>query len=124
VADAHCNLGIIESQNGNIARAFDCFTNSLKHNPRHFEAHYNLGNLYFDASDFRLSQVHYEMAAEIDPSFANLYFNLALVQAINSDLNAAVATLTRYQELVSVEEGRKADELLRELKNTLAATGN
>jgi hypothetical protein len=26
--------------------------------------------------------------------------------------------------LVSVEEGRKADELLRELKNTLAATGN
>jgi tetratricopeptide (TPR) repeat protein len=124
VADAHCNLGIIESQKGNIARAFDCFTNSLKHNPRHFEAHYNLGNLYFDASDFRLSQVHYEMAAEIDPSFANLYFNLALVQAINSDLNAAVATLTRYQELVSVEEGRKADELLRELKNTLAATGN
>ena len=71
VADAYCNLGIIESQKGNAARAFDCFTTSLKHNPRHFEAHYNLGNLYFDVNDYRLSQVHYEMAAEVDPAFAN-----------------------------------------------------
>src|SRR5262249_37031108 len=48
VADAYCNLGIIESQNGNTGKAFDCFTTSLKHDPRHSEAHYNLGNLYFD----------------------------------------------------------------------------
>src|SRR5437867_11159474 len=33
VADAYCNLGIIESQKGNTARAFDCFTTSLEHNP-------------------------------------------------------------------------------------------
>src|SRR5688572_2681487 len=35
VADAHCNLGIIESQKGHAAKAFDCFTTSLKYNPRH-----------------------------------------------------------------------------------------
>ncbi|PYM12362.1 MAG: hypothetical protein DME18_11605 [Verrucomicrobia bacterium] len=29
VADAYCNLGIIESQKGNTAKAFDCFTTSL-----------------------------------------------------------------------------------------------
>jgi tetratricopeptide (TPR) repeat protein len=69
VADAHCNLGIIESQRGNTTKAFDCFTSSLKHDPRHSEAHYNLGNLYFDANDFRLAQMHYEMAVEVDPSF-------------------------------------------------------
>src|SRR5215469_2548071 len=62
VADAYCNLGIIESKQGNTARAFDCFTNSLKHNPRHSEAHFNLGNVYFDINDFRLAQMHYEMA--------------------------------------------------------------
>src|SRR5689334_22755337 len=44
VADSYCNLGIIESRKGNIARAFDCFTTSLKHDPRHSESHYNLGN--------------------------------------------------------------------------------
>src|SRR5215831_11705710 len=60
VADAYCNLGIIESQKGNIAKALDCFTESLKHDPRHIEAHYNLANLYFELNDFRLAQIHYD----------------------------------------------------------------
>jgi Flp pilus assembly protein TadD len=124
VADAHCNLGIIESQKGNTTKAFDCFTTSLKFNPRHSEAHYNLGNLYFDVNDFRLAQVHYEMAVEVDPAFANVYFNLALVLSVNDDPAAAVTALTKYQQLVSAEEGRKADELLRELRASLTAARN
>jgi len=39
-------------------------------------------------NDFRLAQIHYEMAAEVDPTFANVYFNLALVQSINNELSA------------------------------------
>jgi tetratricopeptide (TPR) repeat protein len=124
VADAYCNLGIIESQKGNTARAFDCFTTALKHDPRHSEAHYNLGNLYFDVNDFRLAQIHYEMAGEVDPAFANVYFNLALVQVINNDLVAAIAALTKYQHLVSRDEGRNAEELLHNLKKSLAAAKN
>jgi tetratricopeptide (TPR) repeat protein len=124
VADAYCNLGIIESQQANTGRAFDCFTTSLKHNPRHFEAHYNLGNLYFDANDFRLAQLHYELASEVDPTFPNVYFNLALVRAINNDLAAAVSALTKYQQLVPAEEGRNAEDLLSNLKRALAAGRN
>jgi len=122
VADAYCNLGIIESQKGNTAKAFDCFSTSLKYDPRHSEAHYNLGNLYFDVNDLRLAQVHYEMAGEVDPSFANVFFNLALVQAIRNDLGGAIGTLTRYQGLVSEEEARNADELLHNLRKSLAAS--
>jgi tetratricopeptide (TPR) repeat protein len=121
VADAYCNLGIIESQQGNTAKAFDCFTTSLKHEPRHAESHYNLGNLYFEVNDFRLAQVHYEMAREVEPTFANVHFNLALVQALNSELGAAVATLERYQQLVPAEDARHVDDLLRNLRQTLAA---
>src|SRR5262249_9721210 len=95
-------------------------TTSLKHDPRHCEAHYNLGNLYFDLNDFRLAQIHYQMAAEIDPGFANVYFNLALVQVINDDPVAAVATLNKYRELVPVEEGRVAEDLLQNLRKSLA----
>src|SRR5436190_18358224 len=124
VADAYCNLGIIESQQGNTTKSFDCFTTSLKHDPRHSEAHYNLGNLYCDVNDFRLAQIHYEMAREVDPSFANVYFNLALVQAINNDLGAAISALTRYQELVSKDEALNAEELLHNLKRSLAAARN
>src|SRR6267378_1909111 len=124
VADAYCNLGIIESKQGNTSKAFDCFTTSLKHDPRHSEAHYNLGNLYFDVNDFRLAQTHYEMAREVDPSFANVYFNLGLVQAINNDFHAAVSALSKYRELVSESEGRIAEELLQNLKKTLALAQN
>jgi tetratricopeptide (TPR) repeat protein len=121
VADAYCNLGIIESKKGNAAKAFDCFTTTLSHDPRHAEAHYNLANLYFELNDFRLAQMHYEMAAKVDPAFANVYFNLALVQSINNELAAAVDTLTRYQQLVTVEEASLADDLLRNLRQSLAA---
>ena len=124
MADAYCNLGIIESKQGNTAKAFDCFTNCLKHNPRHFEAHYNLGNLYFEVNDLRLAQVHYEIATEVDPCFPNVYFNLALVLSINNEFAAAVNALARYQEMVPAEEGRHADELLENLKKSLAATKN
>ncbi|PYM12361.1 MAG: hypothetical protein DME18_11600 [Verrucomicrobia bacterium] len=75
-------------------------------------------------NDLRLAQVHYEMAGEVDPSFANVYFNLALVQAIRNDLGAAVSALTRYQELVPADEARNADELLHNLRKSLAASGN
>jgi len=124
VADAFCNLGIIESKRGNTAKAFDCFTTCLRQNPRHFEAHYNLGNLYFDANDFRLAQLHYELAAEVDSAFPNVHFNLALVQAINNDLMAAITTLTRYRELVSPVEGRDIEELLENLRKSLIAAKN
>ena len=122
VADSYCNLGIIESQNGNTAKAFDRFTTSLKCDPRHSEAHYNLGNLYFEVNELRLAQIHYEISAEVEPSFPNVYFNLALVQAINNDLGAAVSSLSKYQELVSEAEGQIAGELLDNLKKSLAAT--
>ncbi|SPE58670.1 conserved hypothetical protein [Verrucomicrobia bacterium] len=119
VADCYCNLGIIQSKEGNTARAFGSFTSALKHNPGHFEAQFNLGNLYFDVDDFRLAQVHYKIAAEIDPSFPNVYFNLALVEAINSNAKAAVVALATYRRMVSAEEGRNAEKLLESLISSL-----
>jgi tetratricopeptide (TPR) repeat protein len=121
VPDALCNLGIIESQRGNTIKAFDCFTACLKHDPRHSEAHYNLANLYFDQNDFRLAQLHFEMAAEMEPAFANAFFNLALVLAINNEPERALSALNKYQELVSEEEGRIALEVVEGLRKSVAA---
>jgi tetratricopeptide (TPR) repeat protein len=123
VADAYCNLGIIESQQGRTAKAFDCFTRSLEHDPRHFESHYNLGNLYFDAGDLRLAKMHFELAAEVEPSFPNLYFNLGLVHALNQDFPAAITSLRKYKELAGSEEGEKADELLTTLQQSVGRSG-
>jgi len=75
-------------------------------------------------NDFRLAQTHYELAAAIDPSFANLYFNLGPVRAINNDVLAAISALTKYQELVPADEAQNASELLGNLKGLLAANRN
>jgi len=120
VADAYCNLGILESKAGETEKAFDCFTKSLKEDPRHLESHYNLANLYFDMDNLRLAQQHYEIATQIDPKFPNIYFNLGLVLAISENLQEAVDVLGKYQKLVPEEEGCKADELLASLKSSLA----
>lgn len=119
LADAYCNLGIIESKAGRVAKAFDSFTKSLEHDPRHFESQYNLGNLYLDEGNVRLARMHYELAAKVEPGFPNLYFNLGLVHALNNDYPAALTTLSKYKELSPKDEGAKADELLENLKRSV-----
>jgi tetratricopeptide (TPR) repeat protein len=119
-ADAYCNLGILESRAGRTAKAFDCFTKSLAHDPRHFESHYNLGNLYFDEDNLRLARMHYELAAEINPASPNLYFNLGLVLALLDEKKAAVHAFLTYQRLAPPEERKNADDLMARLKGSLA----
>jgi tetratricopeptide (TPR) repeat protein len=118
-ADAYCNLGIIESKAGRTAKAFDCFTKSLEYDARHFESHYNLGNLYFDADNLRIARMHYELAAEIEPLFPNLYFNLGLVLALLDEKKAAIDAFVEYKRLAPRGECGKADSLIRELKRQL-----
>jgi len=119
VSDALCNLGILEFQAGNIPAAFDRFTKSLQYDPRHFESHYNLASLYFDQEDLRLARLHYELSAEIEPNFADIFFNLGLVHALNGDFQAAVHALARAKDLASPEESAKVLELLANLQRAL-----
>jgi tetratricopeptide (TPR) repeat protein len=123
VADAYCNLGIIESRAGETAKAFDCFTKSLQNDPRHFESHYNLGNLYFEEDDLRLARMHYELAAELDPASPNLYFNLGLVLALLDEKKAAIDVFLQYRQLAPREECRNADDLIEGLRQSLSASG-
>lgn len=118
-ADAYCNLGILESRSGNTIKAFDHFTKCLQFDPRHLEAHYNLGNLYFEETDYRLAKLHYEMAAEVDPEFADIYFNLALVYAMDKEYEDGFNALMKYKSLVPPEEGNKADSLLSIFRKSL-----
>lgn len=120
IADANCNLGILESQSGNTVKAFDYFTECLKYEPRHLEAHFNLANLYFEQNDLRLAKLHYEIAAQIEPEFANIYFNLALVYAINEEFEDSISALFKYKSLAPPEEGCKADNLLASLRKSMS----
>ena len=74
VAEAYCNLGILNLERGQTSSALDNFTRSLKNDPRHVEAHYNLANLYYDAGDLQLAKLHYEAAAQIEPGLLACLF--------------------------------------------------
>ena len=118
VAEAYCNLGIINLDQGNLGKALDNFTLSLKHEPRHVEAHYNLGNLYYDAGELPLARLHYEAAAQIESGFSLVYFNLALVYHKLGDLQGALAALDKYKQLAPDDEEIEAvNQLLKAMQN-------
>lgn len=121
VSDAYCNLGIMQSKEGTAPAAFDSFTHALKFDPRHFESHYNLGNLYFESDDMRLARVHYEFAAEIRPAFPYVYFNLGLLYALDENFKASIEALTKYKDLAPEDDTRQVDELITSIKLSMAS---
>jgi tetratricopeptide (TPR) repeat protein len=119
-ADAYCNLGILEYESGNTIKAIDSFTKSLKAEPRHFESHFNLANLYSELGNLPLAKTHYEFARELQPDFPDICFNLGLVYAMTRDFESALKILSEYKEMVSPEESENADKLIESIKKLTA----
>jgi tetratricopeptide (TPR) repeat protein len=117
VADAYCNLGILESHSGQHNRAIDCFTKCLALEPRHFEAHYNLANLYAEVGNYALAKVHYGISIEVEPAFPNGYYNLGLTLAMNKEFKEAIYMLNRYRQLAPAEDHHQANELIAQLES-------
>lgn len=115
-ADAYCNLGILESQDNNILKAINYLTLSLKFNPRHFEAHFNLANAYVEAGNHKLGILHYKMAIEIEPSFLNSYFNLGLALASARQYEKAIAVLEKYCNLTLPQDHKPALDMIQKLR--------
>jgi DNA-binding transcriptional MerR regulator len=119
ISDAYCNLGILEYEANNMLGAFDHFTNALRHDPRHFESHFNLAHLYFEAGDFRLARLHYELSAVLEPNSTSVHFNLGLIHAINGEMSTAIAELNKAKQNASTEELAQVEELLASLQNAM-----
>lgn len=117
--DAWCNLGVLKSVRRELDEAFTCFAQSLALDPRHAESHYNIGNLYFEYDDLKLSRMHYEKAIECDPALASAYFNLGLVTALTEDYQVAYDSLLHYKNLAPNEDASVADELMRYLQTAI-----
>lgn len=119
VADAYCNLGILESEKKNLTKAVDCFTKSLKADPRHFEAHYNLANVYAEIGNYPLAKIHYQISIEMEPTFPNSHFNLGLTLAMNREIEDAIKSLLHYKSLVAHDEQSQAEELISNLARSI-----
>ena len=114
--DAWCNLGILEFTGGRSRQAFDSFRQALKQDPRHWQSHYNLGNLFFEAEERDSARLHWELAAGIEPGFANVHYNLGLVLALQEEYGAAAAAVERFCGLAAPAEAEAAAGLLETLR--------
>jgi tetratricopeptide (TPR) repeat protein len=99
-ADAWCNLAIIYADRHDDLQAIDALSKAITQQPRHALSHYNIANLYLDHGDLNLARLHYEIAKQIDPDFAEVYFNLGLVYLIKGSRKAAIEMLRKYEELM------------------------
>ena len=117
--DAYCNLGILESNRNNHVQAIDYFTRCLADEPRHFEAHYNLANVFAEVGNWKLAKVHYQMALQLEPDYANGHFNLALALGMLQDFQGALTELAAYRMLTPGEDHTVADRLVTELQKSL-----
>ncbi len=119
IADAYCNLGIIEFQQDHQALAIDYLSRALEADPRHFEAHYNLANVYGDIGNLKLAKAHYEISIQLEPEFANSHFNLGITLATNKEYDEAVRVLEGYIQRSSNEDHGTIRSLLEKLKSAL-----
>ncbi len=115
-ADAYCNLGILEYETGNTVKAIDSFTRSLALEPRHFESHFNLANLYSELGNLPLAKTHYEFANELRSDFPDIRFNLGLVYAMTRNYDSALKILTEYKKMVPAEDGVVAEKLIESIR--------
>ena len=119
LSDAYCNLGILESQKGNETAAIDCFTKALEQDPRHYEAQFNLANIYADAGNLKLAKLHYEIAREISDEDPNLHYNLAIVLASAEFYDQALNSLKMYFNLNEAGRDTDAEKFMILLENSI-----
>lgn len=111
-ADALCNLGVLYASRGETAKSIGALTKALSMNPRHLESHYNLANIYFDAGNYDLAIIHYEVALEIDSQFSDAWFNLSIAYlSLKNHLKAFDAFL-QFKKL-KPDEGPELENLFK-----------
>lgn len=116
VDDAYCNLGIIAFGEEKFAEAVDYLTMCLSKNPRHYQAHFNLANVYAEIGNMSLARQHYRICIRINPDFVSAYFNLGLTLASFEEYDAAVKALRTYLDLADFDDQQPALELIQQMQ--------
>lgn len=104
IAVGYNNSGLANYQMGHLASALMDYQRALKLNPDYAEAHYNLGVLYEDLSDFDQAKSEYQLAARSGLDAA--YNNLARLNIHEEKYAEAMSLLLMGQKLVQDDEVR------------------
>lgn len=68
-------------RHGDLQKAIDYYTEGLQHYPGHYEAWYNLGNIYVAYEDYYAAAESYQKAIEYKKNYTLARMNLGIVSA-------------------------------------------
>jgi tetratricopeptide (TPR) repeat protein len=107
LADAHCNLGRLHHDDGELADAEACYRLAACAAPAVALYWFNLGVVVEDRGGLAEAIAHYEHALELDPALADAHYNLARICELvgrrgDSDLamRRAIRHLLDYRAIV------------------------
>jgi tetratricopeptide (TPR) repeat protein len=104
-AEAENQLGVLAAVVENREAARTHFQAALSHDPRHYRAMTNLGNLELEAGHLQEAETRYREVIRLNPDYSVVYNNLAAVMKKQGKRGDAVAFLKKAQSL-SVRELR------------------
>jgi tetratricopeptide (TPR) repeat protein len=93
----------LEVTSGDEAR--DAYRRAIELDPKHVEAHVNLGRLLHDEEQVQAALAHYELAHSIDPENPTVSFNLGVAY---EDLGRGEEAMAAYLSAISAD-GKYAD---------------
>ncbi|MBN2620286.1 tetratricopeptide repeat protein, partial [candidate division WOR-3 bacterium] len=77
----------------------ECYQRSIKTDPDHADAYYDLGNIYAQGKQFAIAKDLYIKAISLDPFAARAYSNLGNVYFETNELDSALFMYARAIEL-------------------------
>lgn len=93
-------LGVIALRDGQVDLAIQRFTKALRYANKHFMLHANLGLAYHEQGNLALAGRQYELALQINPQYADAYFNY---HALKIDTRNLSPSLNLLKKLLKVQ---------------------
>jgi hypothetical protein len=109
-AQAWCILGAVYNET-NSDQALSCYETTIKLNPNYYLAYRGLGNYYLKRKDYRLAELYYSKAIDLNPfRFGPIYKNRAIARLELRDNPGAKEDLMKYLEQMPAANDRNEIE--------------
>ncbi len=114
LGDAYYMIAFASMKKGEKQKAIDNFSYACDNNTEIIRAYYYLGNMFFFNNQYKEAEAIYKRGIQKNASFADLFFNLAVVYIKQNRNSEALKMLLKTVELNP--EHKDAANLLKQLK--------
>ena len=117
-AEAETQRGTAQVFLGDAEAAERAFKDALSHDPRHYRALTNLGNVALEQGRTDDAIIHYREALALNENFSNAHHNLGVAYRRKGLVNKSVASIRRAQRVSQQREREEARGALKALRSS------